>query len=57
MEDMSVYEDESFDIVLTSNVLCSVDDVEKCLSEIHRVLKKVVSKISFNIFHLKNATF
>ena len=41
MEDMSVFEDESFDIVLTSNVLCSVNDVEKCLDEVHRVLKKV----------------
>ena len=42
MEDMSIYNDETFDVVLTSHVLCSVSDVKLSLEEVHRVLKKVI---------------
>lgn len=33
------YDDETFDAVLCSTVLCSVDDIEVCLAEIQRVLR------------------
>ena len=42
MEDMHQIEDNYFDAVLITHVLCSVMDVQKGLSEIRRVLKKVV---------------
>ena len=34
------YEDESFDFVFSTHVLCSVDNVPDALREIHRVLKR-----------------
>lgn len=37
-EDMSLVESASCDAVVSTHVLCSVDDVAKCLSEINRVL-------------------
>lgn len=37
-EDMSMIEDESIDVVVSTHVLCSVSDVEKSLSEIFRIL-------------------
>ncbi|XP_023242836.1 methyltransferase-like protein 7A, partial [Centruroides sculpturatus] len=40
VEDMKEIKDESFDVVVGSCVLCSVQDVEKSLSEIKRVLTK-----------------
>ena len=33
------YDDEEFDLALMVTTICFVDDVSKCLSEIHRVLK------------------
>ena len=41
MEDMKIFDDEKFDIVLTSHVLCSVSDIKKSLEECYRILKKV----------------
>ena len=43
MEDMKMFENETFDYVVTSHVLCSVGDVQQSLDEVHRVLKKVFS--------------
>lgn len=37
-EDMITIPTESIDVVVSTHVLCSVDDVTKCLKEIHRVL-------------------
>jgi len=34
-------EDESFDVVIITLVLCSVKDIDKALAEVKRVLKKV----------------
>ena len=42
MEDMTAFENDCFDYVLTSHVLCSVKDVNKSLHEVYRVLKKVI---------------
>ena len=47
MEDMSMFENETFDYVITSQVLCSVGSVEKSLKEVHRVLKKVKLNLLF----------
>lgn len=33
------YEDESFDVVIACTVFCTISDVERALTEIHRVLK------------------
>ena len=41
VEDMHQIEDNYFDAVLITHVFCSVDDVQKGLSEVRRVLKKV----------------
>ena len=41
MEDMSIFENDTFDYVLTSHVLCSVTNVNKSLEEVHRILKNV----------------
>ena len=38
-EDLSQFPDESFDAVIETLVLCSVNNVEKSLQEIQRVLK------------------
>ena len=38
-EDLSLFPDESFDAVIETLVLCSVNSVEKSLQEIQRVLK------------------
>ena len=48
MEDMSMFQDNSYDYVLTSHVLCSVEDVKKSLEEVNRVLKKVYCYIYFH---------
>ena len=42
MEDMNMFQNDQFDYVFTSHVLCSVGDVKKSLDEVHRVLKKVI---------------
>ena len=47
MEDMSMFKNETFDYVITSQVLCSVGSVEKSLKEVHRVLKKVKLNLLF----------
>ena len=36
---MSQFQDNSFDVVIETLVLCSVNDVDQSLREIHRVLK------------------
>ena len=36
---MSQFQDNSFDVVIETLVLCSVKDVDQSLCEIHRVLK------------------
>ena len=38
-EDLSQFQDNSFDVVIETLVLCSVNDVDQSLREIHRVLK------------------
>lgn len=40
-EDMCEITDQSVDAVVSTNVLCSVDDERKVLAEIHRVLAPV----------------
>jgi len=42
-EDMAFIETESVDAVVCTHVLCSVSDVDQCLREILRILKKVLS--------------
>ena len=39
-EDLSVYNDNTFDVVVSTLVLCSVQDQEKSINEIIRVLKR-----------------
>lgn len=41
VEDMHEFQDNSFDVVLCTHVLCSVSDVPEGLQEIRRVLKEV----------------
>ena len=51
-EDMTNHIDSnSVDAVVSTHVLCSVKDVNQCLKEIHRVLKKVgiVAMYNFTI--------
>lgn len=43
-EDMAFIETESVDAVVCTHVLCSVRDVDQCLKEIFRILKKVISE-------------
>ena len=38
-EDMSDIEDNSVDVVVSTHVLCSVNDIKQCLKEIRRVLQ------------------
>ena len=38
-EDLSKFDDNTFDVVIETLVLCSVNDVEKSLKETQRVLK------------------
>ncbi len=46
VEDMNQIEDESMDVVVATYLLCSVEDRDKALKEIKRVLKKVKISIS-----------
>jgi len=39
-EDLHYFEDNSFDVVLVTLVLCTVQDAKKVLSEVKRVLNK-----------------
>lgn len=41
VEDMHEFEDNTFDVILCTHVLCSVSDVAQGLKEIRRVLKEV----------------
>lgn len=41
VEDMHEFEDNTFDVILCTHVLCSVSDVPEGLKEIKRVLKEV----------------
>lgn len=41
MEDLKFYKNDTFDVVLATSVLCSVQDVPKSLKEVRRVLKPV----------------
>jgi len=50
-EDMSFIETESVDVVVSTHVLCSVRDVDQCLREILRILKKVI--IILNVINRK----
>jgi ubiquinone/menaquinone biosynthesis C-methylase UbiE len=43
---MNQIEDESIDVVVATYLLCSVEDRDKVLKEIKRVLKKVKISIS-----------
>lgn len=47
MEDMNFYENDTFDVILATGVLCSVQNVTKCLKEVHRILKPVKLKNKF----------
>lgn len=38
---MTMFEDESFDFVVATNVFCCIPDYHRAIKEIHRVLKKV----------------
>ena len=38
-ENLNAFEDNSMDAIVETLVLCSVEDVSKCLEEFHRVLK------------------
>lgn len=53
VEDMHEFEDDTFDVVICTHVLCSVDDVPQGLEEIIRVLKEVTEHNSkpFNFPH------
>ena len=42
VEDMHQIDDNTYDVVLITHVLCSVGDVKKGLNEIKRVLKNVI---------------
>jgi len=46
-EDMSFIESNSVDVVVSTLVLCSVDNIEKCLQEIIRILKPVSNAANF----------
>lgn len=37
-EDLSAFKEASFDFVISTHVLCSVDDIDAVLGEVHRVL-------------------
>ncbi|XP_054163904.1 putative methyltransferase-like protein 7A [Oppia nitens] len=37
-EDMSIIDDNTIDVIVSTHVLCSVCDIKKCLKEIKRVL-------------------
>jgi SAM-dependent methyltransferase len=37
-EDLSAFDGESFDVVISTHVLCSVENIDAALGEIHRVL-------------------
>lgn len=37
-EDLSAFDSDSFDVVLSTHVLCSVENIDAALGEIHRVL-------------------
>lgn len=43
-EDMSIFPDNSFDIVVCTLTLCSVQSQESVIKEVHRVLKPVSTK-------------
>lgn len=45
VEDMHEFEDNTFDAILCTHVLCSVSDVDEGLKEIKRVLKEVMSAL------------
>ena len=45
-EDLSAFPDQSVDVVVCTLVLCSVDDIHQCMTEIKRVLKKVSQCLS-----------
>ena len=40
-EDMCMFEEESFDAVVSTLVMCSVSNIDTCLQGIYRILKKV----------------
>ena len=44
---MSPIEDNSVDVVISSDVLCSFDDAKPTLQEIRRVLKPVSESMKF----------
>ena len=48
IENMHQLADNTFDIVLVTHVLCSVNDEKKALGEVRRVLKSV---INFNFIY------
>ncbi len=51
VEDMHEFEDNTFDAVLCTHVLCSVSNVTDGLKEIRRVLKEVYTNVVFFFFN------
>lgn len=49
-EDMGDIEDNSFDVVVSTLVLCSVSNLQKTLKEVHRVLAPVCLICNLCIF-------
>ena len=50
-EDMSFIGSNSVDVVVCTLVLCSVDNIEKCLQEIMRILKPVSIAVTANVLY------